>query len=425
LIYLILALHLFSTPHRVIDEKLLGTVYLDATGKVLTSESEIILRDIADTLFSGLNLMINVYGYAHTAGSSFANISLSQQIADYVKDYLTVNLQVATDRIQTPRLDSRNPIVSNLGEKDKTKIPKAEIFVRKPDAVLTWFENDVKVQPPALRPTWLEPSPNYYLYHGYKVTTGKKSRAHIFYPNNGTLKIDEEAMVIIHSLNLQQKQKSIVNNIEAQGGGLKAILEDAVSQDDSITVSMAAAGESNLKNSEIFIGEKLKDLIVAYNSNTNVSTSSAKPVIDNDQSMILSQDTSAGIPTDFGIGVIIGEPTGLNLKKWITGQHAIDFEIGWSFPGERIHVAVNYLSHFPNWIRKHGLYPYLGIGCRLKVKTEQEEGQFKFGIRFGVGIEYICGHFGFYGESYPVVDMIPETKSSLEGGIGARYYFKD
>ena len=425
MIYLILVFYFFSTSQQGMKETLLGTVYFDSTGEVLTSESEITLRDVADTLIAKPNLMISVYGYTHNAGSSFANITISREIADLVRDFLTVNLNIAKNRIQSSGLGSRDCIAPNSLEKDKTKAPKAEIVIRQPDAVLTWFENDVKVQPPALRPDWLDPVPDYYLYHGYKITTGKKSRAHILYPNNGTLKMNEEAMVIIHGLNLQQKEKSLVNNLELRDGGLKAILEDAASQDDTSITTQAAVSELNLKNSTTSVDEKLEDLIVAYQSNPKVSTASEQPMMGNDQGVIVNQDTSASIPTGFGFGVIIGEPTGISVKKWMTGQHAIDFEIGWSFPGERIHIAVDYLSHFPGWTRKHNLHPYLAIGSRFKMKAEQEDGQFRFGIRFGAGIEYICGQFGLYGELYPTVDIVPETKSGLEGGVGVRYYFRD
>ena len=71
------------------------------------------------------------------------------------------------------------------------------------------------------------------------------------------------------------------------------------------------------------------------------------------------------------------------------------------------------------------MYPYLGIGARLKVKTEQGEAQFRPGIRFCAGIEYIHGPLGLYGKLNPAVDFLPDTKFCLEGGIGARYYFSN
>ncbi|HID32673.1 MAG TPA: hypothetical protein EYP24_04780 [bacterium (Candidatus Stahlbacteria)] len=131
-----------------------------------------------------------------------------------------------------------------------------------------------------------------------------------------------------------------------------------------------------------------------------------------------------GSSSGIGLGIIIGEPTGISLKNWIAEKHAIDFGIGWSFTRNRIHIIGDYLFHFPEWVEEENWYPYLGIGGRLKLKEEQDEWRFNLGVRFGIGIEYIYQRFGFFGELYPVMDLIPETDFDLEGGIGARFYLK-
>ncbi len=401
-------------------EILLGTVYFDSAGKVLTQESEIILKRIADKLRTELNLMIDVCGYVDDAGSLFANTVLSQKMAGQVKNYLTINSGLSGDRIH---LSEKDRIAQNKTAEIGAENRSVEIVIRQPDAVLTWFENDVKVQPPTLRPGWLDPVPNYYLYRNYKVTTGKKSRAHILYPNKGTLKMGEDAMVIIHGLNLERKEKTIVKNIEVQNGGFKTILSDSASQDDSITSAPAAVNEPNSQGGKTIVDEKLEDLVVAYQSNNGVSAAREKTVMD--KGAVVRQDTKAVRPAGFGLGVIAGVPTRISFKNWISKKDAIDFEIGWSFPKERIHIVGGYLSHFPEWTKKRGWYPYLGVGGRLKMEAEQEEWQVNLGIRFGIGIEYIYRQLGFFSELYPVMDMLPDTRFDLEGGIGVRYCFKN
>ncbi len=39
---------------------------------------------------------------------------------------------------------------------------------------------------------------------------------------------------------------------------------------------------------------------------------------------------------DFGLGVIIGEPTGISAKLWTSPINALDFGLGWSYGGDRI-----------------------------------------------------------------------------------------
>jgi len=184
-------------------------------------------------------------------------------------------------------------------------------------------------------------------------------------------------------------------------------------------------GELNSQGSKTLVDEKLKGLIVAYQGDTGASAASEKTVIDKDDSVVVKQIINAGRPAGFGLGVIVGKPTGISLKSWISRKHAIDFKIGWSFPEKKIHVVGDYLSYFPEWIKKRSWYPYVGIGGRLKMKQEQEDWQFNLGIRFGIGIEYIYRQFGLFGELYPVMDLVPKTNFDLEGGIGARYYFKN
>ena len=400
----------------------LGTVYFDSTGEVLTLESEIILIRIADRLITEPNLMIDVCGYIHDAGSLSANTALSQKMADQVKGYLTINFGLSGDRIQTLGLSEKDRIASDKITQIRAEKRSVEIVIRQPDAVLTWFENDVKVQPPALRPGWLDPGPDYYLYRGYKVTTGKKSRAHILYPNKGTLKMDEDAMVIVQGSDLERKEEIPVKNIEVQNDGFETIISDAASQDDSITNAPAAVDEQNSQRSKTLVDDKLEGLVVVYESNDDISAASGKTVID--KGVVVKRETDAGRPAGLGLGAIAGVPTRICLKGWVARKQAIDFEIGWSFTEEKFHIVGDYLSHFPEWTQKRSWHPYLGVGGRLiMTNVEQEEWEYNFGIRFGIGIESIYRQLGLFGEFYPVVDLIPETGFDLEGGLGVRYYF--
>lgn len=130
-----------------------------------------------------------------------------------------------------------------------------------------------------------------------------------------------------------------------------------------------------------------------------------------------------GASQGIGLGFILGEPTGISLKSWISRRNAVDFGVGWSFTRERIHIIGDYLFHFPEWVKEPDWYPYLGVGGRLKIWDDADKTKFNLGVRFGIGIEYIYERFGFFGELYPVMDLVPETDFDLEGGIGARFYF--
>ena len=81
----------------------------------------------------------------------------------------------------------------------------------------------------------------------------------------------------------------------------------------------------------------------------------------------------------FGLGIILGEPTGLTAKYWTSPTTAWDFAFGTSVGGDRIgsyngyydggtrlHFHVDYLWHSFDAIKSTERFPiYYGIGGRI------------------------------------------------------------
>ncbi|UCC12606.1 MAG: OmpA family protein [candidate division WOR-3 bacterium] len=404
---------------------LLGTVYFNTGKSTLTAQSDSVLNGIAERIRAEPNLMIGVYGYTDNTGSNASNIAVSKERAEHVKQRLADMLGENGDRIETYGLGSRNPIASNNTKAGRKKNRRVEISIREPDAILTWHDNDVKVQPPFLRPRWLIPTPDYYLYHDYVVTTGKMSHAHILYPNKSVLKMDEEAMVIVHRLDMEREDDQLVKDIKMQNGSLETMLNDEKAQGDTIAIISSAKHKNNSISSETAIEDKLKDLIAAYEGDTTVAPAKETPVVVQKDVVIPQQKVISGRPAGFGVGVFAGEPAGISLKTWRNKQYAFDVEVGWSFPDEVLYVVGDYLVHFPKVIKTNGLFPYLGVGVELRGDKNNSDWEFNPGIRLGGGVEYIQNRFGIFGELYPVIELVPRTPVSVSGGIGVRYYFTD
>ncbi|HEC78585.1 MAG TPA: hypothetical protein ENI34_05510 [candidate division WOR-3 bacterium] len=133
----------------------------------------------------------------------------------------------------------------------------------------------------------------------------------------------------------------------------------------------------------------------------------------------------------YGLGIIIGSPTGFSGKYLLFDKSAIEVNAGWSFwHTVGMHATADYQYLFPGVIKDEEgrsldyVVPYLGIGGRLKIyDTDDNETDFKIGLRLGGGVEYLVSRFGFFLELYPVVDIIPGTEFDFEGGLGARLYF--
>lgn len=133
---------------------------------------------------------------------------------------------------------------------------------------------------------------------------------------------------------------------------------------------------------------------------------------------------------DFGIGMIVGSPTGLSVKKWL-GNNAIDGAAGWSSDGFNIHA--DYLFHDSSLTK--GKAPiHFGIGGRLRFDDknkdqghggDKHDGDTHLGLRIPIGINYLFAKhpFDIFAEIAPVLDIVPETDFSIDAGVGVRFYF--
>ena len=136
-----------------------------------------------------------------------------------------------------------------------------------------------------------------------------------------------------------------------------------------------------------------------------------------------------------GIGVIVGEPTGLSLKNWITGTRALAAGIAWSFSDNAsLHLHGDYLVHRFDRVSvpelKGALPLYYGLGARIKFKEDNRgRGRNKddalIGIRFPLGISYLFADasIDLFAEIVPVLDVAPDTDFGFNAALGARWYF--
>lgn len=133
---------------------------------------------------------------------------------------------------------------------------------------------------------------------------------------------------------------------------------------------------------------------------------------------------SASAQNDLGIGVILGEPTGLSAKKWLSNEHAIDAGLAWSFShDDRVQIHGDYLYHRVRAFSTddvQGRIPfYFGIGGRAVLGDDA-----LLGVRLpvGVGKTLRSAPVEFFLEIVPILDLAPDTDFDLNGALGVRYY---
>lgn len=137
---------------------------------------------------------------------------------------------------------------------------------------------------------------------------------------------------------------------------------------------------------------------------------------------------------DFGIGVILAEPTGLSAKLWLNENEAIDAAAAWSFSDySSFQFHADYLMHrfdlFRNVDTTVGRPAlYFGAGGRLKLGEDNGRGNDaddRLGVRVPVGMTYLFAQapFDVFGEVVPVLDIAPDTELDFNAAIGGRFYF--
>jgi len=144
----------------------------------------------------------------------------------------------------------------------------------------------------------------------------------------------------------------------------------------------------------------------------------------------------AAAQSRWGLGLILGEPTGISYKNWSGADRAIDAAVAWSFSGyDSFQIHADYLFHNFTWTRDTDIkdvFPlYYGIGVRIKLGTT-DNGRLsrrtdaRVGIRIPGGLSYWLEEapIEFFVEIVPLLDLVPATDLDLNGAVGARYYFR-
>ncbi|MBA3451989.1 MAG: hypothetical protein H0T42_02695 [Deltaproteobacteria bacterium] len=157
----------------------------------------------------------------------------------------------------------------------------------------------------------------------------------------------------------------------------------------------------------------------------------AGPALAEDEIEVAAAEGSrAGDKGTFGIGIILGEPTGISAKLYLQDDQALQAGLGFAFISSGIHLHVDYVFH--PWIlqsRDSFVLPvYLGPGVRLINREKSGDKQaFALGLRGVVGLLFdfktvpidafveVAGVFEIEFDDGPGLD--------INAAAGARYYF--
>lgn len=138
--------------------------------------------------------------------------------------------------------------------------------------------------------------------------------------------------------------------------------------------------------------------------------------------------TSAAHAQDFGLGVILGDPSGLSGKMRMDGNHSLDGALAYSsgkHAGMQFHA--DYLwDRARSWGTTQGpLDMYYGLGGRLISYNDDNKSQISIGPRGSLGLSFNINNpnLELFGELAMILEVTPSISADLDAGVGARIRF--
>lgn len=138
---------------------------------------------------------------------------------------------------------------------------------------------------------------------------------------------------------------------------------------------------------------------------------------------LTSLDSIAQTKGEKGIGLMIGDPTGVTFKSWTSSKTAFDLGAAWSLEGTGgISIHGDHLWHSWFDVNQGNFAFYYGIGARARFIENEDS---SIGVRIPLGVNYLFEEapLDLFVEIAPIVDLIPDTDANGDGAIGIRYYF--
>lgn len=139
--------------------------------------------------------------------------------------------------------------------------------------------------------------------------------------------------------------------------------------------------------------------------------------------VLLGGGTARAEGGPFGLGLVVGEPTGITGELKLTEHTALDGAVGISLFDDRdFYFHLEFLYFLPELI--HGssvsLSAYLGIGGYMVAHRETNVGA---RVPFGLSLEFTAVPLEIFLEVAFKLRFIPEVDPDVGGALGFRYYF--
>ena len=158
-----------------------------------------------------------------------------------------------------------------------------------------------------------------------------------------------------------------------------------------------------------------------------------------------AQATEVGYSRKFGLGIVIGDPTGLSAKLWVAPTNSLDFGLGlWSgvngdcFQDNNGNTVCGNFGHSNGTFNLDYLWQsniirgsaqldwHVGGGGRMIWWGGCQNNCIAVAARAPIGLDLMFTNPSFlevFFELAPTFWIVPDINFGIEGGIGVRFYF--
>jgi len=133
----------------------------------------------------------------------------------------------------------------------------------------------------------------------------------------------------------------------------------------------------------------------------------------------------------WGLGIIIGEPTGISAKYVIGSSNMLHGALSFSLGDKNsIYLHGDYLWRNHSLISADDLAVYYGLGAKIKFSGENRSkgrgSSTKLALRVPVGMNYVfpSAPFDIFAEIIPILDLVPNVGIGVKIAIGGRFLFR-
>lgn len=133
----------------------------------------------------------------------------------------------------------------------------------------------------------------------------------------------------------------------------------------------------------------------------------------------------------FGLGIMLGDPSGLNAKLEFSDAFGVDFGVGFALIGGRhLHIQADFHFEFDleRWAAGE-LELYVGVGPKLGIWVSDKDRKTSDGLRIGVRapiglrFELAKAPVDFFLEVAAGLWAIGGVDFDIDAALGVRYYF--